>query len=100
MKQFDLEKLMRPDLRRFVSYSAHTSPETLVTGKGFKPDNLTKLDANENPYGCSPLVYEALESFRNFNIYPDTDQTMVRQELGAFKIYLQGRFLGCHQMAG
>ena len=37
-------------------------------------DQIVKLDANENPYGCSPRVGRALAEYPYFNIYPDDGQ--------------------------
>ena len=42
---------------------------------------IIKLDGNENPYGCSPKVYQALASYPYYNIYPDPEQRELRQAL-------------------
>jgi histidinol-phosphate aminotransferase len=39
---------------------------------------MIKIDANENPYGCSPRVNKALEKYPQFNIYPDDGQEKLR----------------------
>jgi len=36
--------------------------------------DMIKIDANENPYGCSPRVNKALATYPQFNIYPETDR--------------------------
>ena len=79
-----IEKLIRPDLVNFGGYSAHTSPETLKGKTGVPAENIIKLDANENPYGCSPRVSRALESYQYFNIYPDDGQTVLRKLLEGY----------------
>ena len=43
--------------------------------------HIIKLDANENPYGCSPMVNQALATYPYLNIYPDSGQTELRKLL-------------------
>ena len=70
----DIAKLIRPELQSLGGYSAHTSPETLAGKIDVPAEKIIKLDANENPYGCSPRVAQALSDYRNWNIYPDAAQ--------------------------
>ncbi|MEE8583040.1 MAG: hypothetical protein V3S61_04110, partial [Dehalococcoidales bacterium] len=51
-----IERLIRPDLAGFSGYAASKSPETLAGRVKAPPGGIVKLDANENPYGCSPRV--------------------------------------------
>ena len=76
-----IEKLIRSHLSAFVGYSASTSPETLDGKVEVPVENIIKLDANENPYGCSPRVQRALASYTDFHIYPDAGQTELRKSL-------------------
>jgi len=78
-----IDKYFRPDLAAFGGYSAATSPETLAGKTEVSPENIIKLDANENPYGCSPRVNQALSKFNHFNIYTDNDQSRLRQQLAS-----------------
>ena len=73
-----MEKLIRPELRALGGYSAHKSPETMAK---VPVERVVKLDANENPYGCSPRVWRALAEYKDWNIYPDAGQTKLRREL-------------------
>ena len=79
-----IEKLIRPELAAFGGYAAATSPETLVGKVEVPVENIIKLDANENPYGCSPRVSQALAVYTNFNIYPDDGQTGLRKLLAGY----------------
>ena len=79
-----IERLIRPDLLAFGGYSAATSPETLEGKVEVPVDSIIKLDANENPYGCSPRVGKALGSYRDFNIYPDDGQERIRGLLAGY----------------
>jgi len=79
-----IEKYIRSDLAGFGGYSARISPDTLEGKVEVPVENVIKLDANENPYGCSPEVIRALVSYRDFNIYPDDGQTRLRKLLGGY----------------
>jgi len=76
-----IDKLIRPDLANFGGYAASTSPETLVGKVEVPVEDIIKLDANENPYGCSPRVNAALATYPEINIYPDSWQTELRKSL-------------------
>ncbi len=76
-----IDRLIRPDLADFAGYVARTSPETLKGKVEVPVESIIKLDANENLYGCSPRVSQALASYSGFNIYPDDAQTELRQLL-------------------
>lgn len=79
-----IERFIRPDLITFGGYSARKSPETLEGKVEVPVENIIKLDANENPYGCSPRVNQALATRTNFNIYPDNGQTRLRKLLEGY----------------
>ena len=79
-----IERFIRPDLTAFAGYSARKSPETLAGKVAVSPENIIKLDANENPYGCSPRVSRALAGYSDFNIYPDNGQTKLRELLEGY----------------
>jgi len=79
-----IEKLIRPNLAAFGGYSSAKSPEILAKKMGIAVENIIKLDANENPYGCSPRVNKALVSYPYFNTYPDAGQTELRELLAGY----------------
>jgi histidinol-phosphate aminotransferase len=76
-----IERFIRPDLITFGGYSARKSPETLEGKVEVPVENIIKLDANENPYGCSPRVNQALATYPDMNIYPDNGQIRLRKLL-------------------
>jgi histidinol-phosphate aminotransferase len=78
MSEEGMEKFIRSDLVAFGGYVPGKSPETVAKEAGVSAENIIKLDANENPYGCSPRVKQALSSYRYFNLYPDAEQTELR----------------------
>src|SRR3990172_5874421 len=79
-----IEKLIRPDLAGFGGYSVAPPPETLEGKTEVPIEAIIKLDANENPYGCSPRVNKALAAYPHFNIYPDDGQTKIRKLLAGY----------------
>ncbi len=79
-----IETLVRKDLRKLETYQPIVLPGALPTD-GKQPDGrLIKLDGNENPYGCSPRVQEALRVYQGYNIYPDPDQRELRTAIAAY----------------
>ena len=79
-----IEKLIRSCLATFGGYSPCKSPETLEGKVEVPVENIIKLDANENPYGCSPKVPQALANYPYLNIYPDAGQTELRELLAGY----------------
>ena len=79
-----IERLIRSDLVTFGGYSARKSPETLEGKVEVPVESIIKLDANENPYGCSPRVNQALANYPYLNIYPDDGQTGLRKLLEGY----------------
>src|SRR3972149_6630316 len=74
-----IEKYILYHLARFTGYNASTSPDTLAGKVDVPPDSIIKMNANENPYGCSPRVLRALGDTRTFHIYPDEGQQELRR---------------------
>ena len=77
-----IERLIRPELAALGGYSAHKSPDTLA-GR-IAVESIIKIDANENPYGCSPRVIKALAEYKNWYAYPDAGQTGLRRQLQGY----------------
>ncbi len=78
----DAENLINPHLREMQPYTPIVPFEVLSARLGIAPDKLIKLDANENLYGASPRALEAMTSAAH-HIYPDPDQTELRQAISA-----------------
>uniref|UniRef100_A0A7N0R9A6 histidinol-phosphate transaminase n=1 Tax=Kalanchoe fedtschenkoi TaxID=63787 RepID=A0A7N0R9A6_KALFE len=75
------DSFIRPHLRKLSPYQAILPFEVLSTRLGRKPEEIIKLDANENPYGPPPEVFEALGSLRFPYIYPDPESRRLRAAL-------------------
>jgi histidinol-phosphate aminotransferase len=82
--QDGIAKFIRKDLKAFGGYSARIDPATLEGKVEVKPENIIKLDANENPYGCSPAVQRAMASYHDFSIYPDDSQMKLKKLLADY----------------
>ncbi|MCS7206704.1 MAG: histidinol-phosphate transaminase [Dehalococcoidia bacterium] len=79
-----LENLMRPDLLDLRPYEGIDPPEVLAARLGIPPERIVKLDGNENPYGPSPAVCQALGSYAGYHIYPDPLQRRLRSALASY----------------
>jgi histidinol-phosphate aminotransferase len=51
---------------------------------GVSEDRIVKLDGNENPYGPSSKVAQALSEFGFYHLYPDPEQRRVREAVAAY----------------
>ncbi len=83
MTTLSLEALMRPEIVRMTPYIPIKPFPVLSAELGVPIEKIVKLDANENPYGPSPLAYQALAALGNTEvpIYPDPGSTELRQKL-------------------
>ena len=80
----DPEKLIRAHLLHTKPY-AYVSPlEALSEDAGMAAEEIIKLDGNENPYGCSPRVRDALFNYPYYHIYPDSEQRQLRKALEGY----------------
>ncbi len=61
-----------PVLDNLVSYEAGKPIELVVRDFGIDPKDVVKLASNENPYGCSPKVQQAIADIvSKMALYPD-----------------------------
>jgi histidinol-phosphate aminotransferase len=91
-----IKKYIRPHLMGFSGYSASTSPDTLEGKIDVPIESVIKMNANENPYGCSPKVLKALANCKHFNIYPDDGQQELRKLLAKYAGVPAERILAGH----
>jgi hypothetical protein len=67
------ESFIRPDIAAMKPYTPILPFEVLSQRLNRAPDQIVKLDANENPHGPSPKARAALANAAFLNIYPDPD---------------------------
>ncbi|HET7925414.1 MAG TPA: histidinol-phosphate transaminase [Rhodanobacteraceae bacterium] len=84
MKDFDVRKLIRPDILELPGYVPITPTDVLAERLGIAPERVLKLDGNENPFGPSLKALEAIRRETAYHIYPDPDQTAVRAALSSY----------------
>ncbi|MEN9933640.1 MAG: hypothetical protein RLZZ387_219 [Chloroflexota bacterium] len=82
-----ISRLLRPDIAALEPYTPIVPIEVLAERLGLPPERIVKLDANENPYGPSPLAREAVAALvrqdpNPYAIYPDPDHTRLRAAIG------------------
>ena len=75
---------IRKHLESLPPYTSIEPFEVLSARIGRTPDQIVKLDANENPYGPLPAVREALGSMDFPHIYPDPESRALRKSLEIF----------------
>lgn len=78
------EKLFRPHILDLKPYEPIDPVEVLAARAGIRPEDVIKLDGNENPYGCSPRVQHALAEANSYHIYPDPLNRELRQLLQGY----------------
>lgn len=73
--------LIRSHIEAMQAYQPIYPFEVLSERLGRSPQEIIKLDANENPYGPDPAVLEALEHMSFAHVYPDPESSLLRQAL-------------------
>jgi histidinol-phosphate aminotransferase len=69
-------------LENIKSYEAGKPIELVVREFGIDPKNIIKLASNENPFGCSPKVQEAVvEIVSKMALYPDDSMIKLKNAL-------------------
>ena len=82
--QDPLARLIRPHLLRMAGYQPIRPVEAVSEEEGRPAADIVKLDGNENPYGCSPRVRQALAEFPWYHLYPDPEQRRLRTALARY----------------
>jgi histidinol-phosphate aminotransferase len=83
----DVLNLIQPHLLAAPPYVPVEPPDEVAQRIEMPLERIVKLDANENPYGPSPKVAEALAKAQTYHIYPDPEQRKVRAALGRYVGY-------------
>jgi histidinol-phosphate aminotransferase len=73
-----------PHIASLPPYTPIEPFDVLSKKVGRAPEDIIKLDANENPYGMSPRAREALASLAYGHIYPDPESRALRAALSQF----------------
>ncbi len=83
-------------LKDIQTYEAGKPIELVVREFGIKPEEIVKLASNENPYGCSPKVQEAVGNIvANMALYPDDSMTKLLDGLSQkFAVQTENLIIG------
>jgi histidinol-phosphate aminotransferase len=79
----NLEDLMRPHMAKIAVYHAVDPSDELARKAGIKPEDVIRLNANENPYGAIDEISEALTAL-DLHLYPDSQQRKFRAALSEY----------------
>lgn len=79
-----LRRLIRSSVLDLDGYTPAEPIESVAERIGKPVDEIIKLDLNENPYGTSVRVQEALASFDHYHRYPDADQRVARRRIAEY----------------
>jgi len=82
--EFDVMSLVQPHLMAMPSYEPVEPIDVMAERLGIPAERIVKLDGNENPYGPSPRVAEALARYDYYHIYPDPAQRKVREAVAEY----------------
>lgn len=84
MSSFNPQNFLRPDIATMEPYVPIVPFEVLSARLGRRPEEIVKLDANENPYGPSPAVLASLKDLQYLHIYPDPQSGALREALAGY----------------
>ena len=84
MKIKDVRDQLLPQMHRLRPYQGVDPMEVLAQRAGIPPEKVIRLNGNENPYGPSPKVVQALGNYQHYNYYPDQAQKRVRGALSGY----------------
>ena len=80
----EVKDMLLPHIRQLKTYDGVDPMEVLAQRAGIPPEEVIRLNGNENPFGPSPEVVKALGSFQHYNHYPDPDQRQLREALSGY----------------
>jgi histidinol-phosphate aminotransferase len=81
---FNPASLIRAHIDALPVYEPVLPFEVLSRQLGRSPEQIIKMDANENPYGISPATHHALAEMAFPHIYPDPESRALRTALSRF----------------
>ncbi|MBC8452959.1 MAG: histidinol-phosphate transaminase [Chloroflexi bacterium] len=74
---------MRPHMAKIATYHGVDPSAELARKAGINPEDVIRLNANENPYGALDKVAAALTNL-DLHLYPDTQQRRLRAALSEY----------------
>jgi histidinol-phosphate aminotransferase len=77
-------RLLQTHVAALQPYAPILPYDVLSAQLGIPIEQISKLDANENPYGPAPVVRQALGELSFAHIYPDPESRRLRQALAEY----------------
>lgn len=78
------ERLLRPGILDMEPYTPIVPFDVLSARLGRPPEDIVKLDANENPYGPPPGALRAISAASFYHIYPDPEANALREAISRY----------------
>ncbi len=75
---------IRADIAAMEGYTPTTSLESFAERLGYDVSELVKLDANENPFGPTEGVKQALAEMSGVAVYPDPEAKQLRSQIADY----------------
>lgn len=76
--------LLRTDILGMEPYTPIVPFDVLSARLGRPPEDIVKLDANENPYGPPPGALRAVSGASYYHIYPDPEANALREAISRY----------------
>lgn len=76
--------LLRTDILGMEPYTPIVPFDVLSARLGRPPEDIVKLDANENPYGPPPGALRAVSGASYYHIYPDPESNALREAISRY----------------
>lgn len=83
-RTYSSDRFVRNHLKSLKAYVPIEPFEILSARLGRRPEDIVKMDANENPYGPPSEVHEALSKLQFPHIYPDPESRRLREALSKY----------------
>jgi histidinol-phosphate aminotransferase len=78
------QRHIREAVTRLVPQTLPPTLDRLAVANNLPAERIVKLDQNENPYGPSLRVQEALAAYDRYHLYPDPQGCAVRERLATY----------------
>jgi histidinol-phosphate aminotransferase len=79
-----IRRLVKQSVLESDPYGAVKSIEETAAELDIPVSDIVKLDQNENPYGTSLSVFDALATYDHYHQYPDATQRIARERIGEY----------------
>ena len=79
-----IQQFARKGVLELIRGQNMKSPNMTKVTQDIAPEDIARLNLNENAFGCSPRVFRALGEYQGYNCYPDVAQREIREMLADY----------------